>query len=134
MSLHVCVVFDQGCWVFIQYNLLKGCCEWILIQSWTQVIHYSLLGLTWHTRLRIGISHLFISRIVVHGRCYISHSFYFSVIFYFPVIFFAIVYWLIFCFLFFLSCLSIVFVVSIMVLLHHIIVYYINKLHYIRLL
>ena len=77
-----CVVFNQGCCVFIQYNLLQGCCEWILIQLWTQVIDYSLLGLARHTRLRIGISHLSISGIVVHGRCYISHCFYFSVIFY----------------------------------------------------
>ena len=76
-----CVVFNQGCCVFVQYNLLKGCCEWILIQPWTQVIDYSLPGLTWHTRLRIGISHLSISGIVVHGRCYFSHCFYFSVIF-----------------------------------------------------
>ena len=39
-------VFNQGCCIFIQYNLLKGCCEWILIQLWTQVIDYSLPGLT----------------------------------------------------------------------------------------
>ena len=26
-----CVVFNQGCCAFIQYNLLKGCCESILI-------------------------------------------------------------------------------------------------------
>ena len=82
-----CVVFNQGCCVFIQYNLLKGCCEWILIQPWTQVIDYSLPGLTWHIRLRISISHLSISGIVVHGRCYISHCFYFFVIFYFSIIF-----------------------------------------------
>ena len=73
----VCVVFNQRSCVFIQHNLLKGCCEWILIQPWTQVIDYSLLGLTRHTRLRIGISHLSIPGIVVHGRCYISHCFYF---------------------------------------------------------
>ena len=64
------VVFNQECCDFIQYSLLKGCCEWILIQPWTQVIDYSLPGLTWHTRLGIGISHLWISGIVVHGRCY----------------------------------------------------------------
>ena len=68
--------------VFIRYNLLKGCYEWSLIQPWTQVIDYSLPGLTWHTRLRFGISHLCISGIVVHGRCYISYCFYFSVIFF----------------------------------------------------
>ena len=71
----------QGCCVFIQYNLLKGSCEWILIQPWTQVIDYSLLGLTRHTRLRISISHLSMSEIVVHGRCYISHYFYFLLFF-----------------------------------------------------
>ena len=76
------VVFNQGCCVFIQYNLFKGCCEWILIQPWTQVTDYSLPELTWHTRLRIGISHLSMSGIVIHSRCYISHCFYFSVIFY----------------------------------------------------
>ena len=78
-----CVVFNQGCCVFIQYNLLKGCCEWILIQPWTQVIDYSLPRLTWHIRLRIGISHLFISGIVVHGSCYISHCCYFLFFCYF---------------------------------------------------
>ena len=65
-----CVVFSQGCCVFIQHNLLEGCCEWILMQPWTQVIDYLFPGLTWHIRLRIGIyhcSHLSIPRIVVHG-------------------------------------------------------------------
>ena len=97
LSLYVFVVFNQGCCVFIQYNLLKGCCEWILIKPWTQVIDYLLPGLTWHTRLRIGISHLSISGIVVHGRCYISHCFYFLLFFYF-----LIACWLIFvcCFCF----------------------------------
>ena len=77
-----CVVFNKRCCIFIQYNLLKDCCKWILIQPWTQVIDYSLPGLTWHTRLRIGISHLTISGIAIHGRCYIiSHCFYFSAIF-----------------------------------------------------
>ena len=81
LCLCVCVVFNLGCCVFIQYNLAKGCCERILIQLWNQVIDYSLPGLTWHTRLRIGISHLSISGIVVHGRCYISHCFYFLLFF-----------------------------------------------------
>ena len=76
-----CVVFNQGCCVFVQYNLFKCCWEWV--QPCSQVIDSSLPGLTWNTRLRIGISHLSISGIVVHGRCYISHYFYFSVIFHF---------------------------------------------------
>ena len=76
-----CVVFNQGCFAFIRYSLLKSCCEWILMQPWTQVIDFSLPGLTWHIRLRSGISHLSISGIMVHGRCYISHCFYFSIIF-----------------------------------------------------
>ena len=81
------VVFNLGCCVFIQWNLLKGCCEWILIQPWTQVIDYSLPWLTWPIRLRISISHLSNSGIVVHGRCYISYWFYlFIFIFYFSVI------------------------------------------------
>ena len=94
-----CIFFNQECCVFIQYNLLKGCCKWILIQPWTQVIDYSLPGLTWHTRLRIGISHLSISGIVVHGRCYISHCFYFSVLCYDCLL-------VDICFLFLFSCLS----------------------------
>ena len=69
----------------IQY---KGCYEWILTQPWTQVIDYLLPGLTWYIRLRIGISHLSICGIVVHGRCYISHCFYFSAIFSFSFIFY----------------------------------------------
>ena len=68
--------------VFIQYNLLKGCCEWILTQPRILVIDYSLTELTWHIRLWIGICHLSISRIVVHGKFLISPCFYFSVIFY----------------------------------------------------
>ena len=76
---------------FYHYNI-SGCGEilsynGLLIQPWTKVIDYSLPGLTWHTRWRIGISHLSISGIVAHGRCYISHCFYFSVFFYFSVIF-----------------------------------------------
>ena len=31
-------------------------------------------------QIEIGISHLPISGIVIHGRCCISHSFYFSVV------------------------------------------------------
>ena len=73
-----CVVFNQGCCVFIQYNLLNGCCKWIPMQPWTQVRDYSLPVLTCHIRLRIGISHVSISGILVHSKCYISHCFYFS--------------------------------------------------------
>ena len=91
-----CVVFNQGCCISIQYNLLKGCCEWILIQPWTQVTDYSLPGLTWHIRLRIGIFHLPISRMVVHGRCYISHCFYFSVILFFCSFLWLFVGWFLF--------------------------------------
>ena len=73
-----CIIFNYRSSAVIQYNLLKRCCEWILIQSWTQKIDYSLLLLTWHIRFRIGISNLSISGIMLHGRCYISHCFYFS--------------------------------------------------------
>ena len=145
----MCVVSHQGCCVFIQYSLVKGCCEWILIQPWTEVIDYSLLRLTRYTRLKIGMSHLSISGTVVHGRCYISHSFYFLLFFYFFT-----VCWLIFvsCFCFhvfqtvvwavknpyqtvyFFSDWSLNFIIFVMLLLHHIIVYYITKLHYSRLL
>ena len=55
----------NGCFVFIQYNLLNGYCESNLIQPWTQVIDYLFLGLTGFIRLRIGIFHLSISGIVV---------------------------------------------------------------------
>ena len=82
-----CVVFNQVCCVFIPYDLLKGCCEWILIKPKTQVIDYSLPGLTYHIRLRIDISHQSISGIVVHSRCFISYCFCFSVIFWFSDIF-----------------------------------------------
>ena len=51
------------------------------MQPWIQVIDYSLPGLTSHIILKIGISHVSISEIVVHGRCYTSHCFYFSAIF-----------------------------------------------------
>ena len=74
-----CVVFNLGCCVFTQYNLLVGYPGWILIQHRTQVRDYSLTGLTGNINLIIGISHLSISGIVVHGRCYIFHCFYFSV-------------------------------------------------------
>ena len=141
-----CVVFNQGCCVFIQYTLLKACCEWMLIQPWTQVMDYSLPGLTWHTRLRIDISQLSISGIVVHDRCYISHCFCFSVIFYD-----SLLVDLSFCCFVFLSSQesiltilrihvyfssdwSLNFIIFVMVLLHHIMVYYITKLHYSRLL
>ena len=80
--LCLCVVFNQGSCVFIQYNLLKGCCGWTLIQPWTKVIDYSLPWLTWHIRLRIGIFHLSSSGVVVLGRFYISDCFYFFVTFY----------------------------------------------------
>ena len=76
-----CVVFNQGCWIFIQYNLLEDCCEPILIQPQTQVIDCSLPGLTWRIKLRISIFHLSISGLMVRGRYHISHCFYFSVIF-----------------------------------------------------
>ena len=41
-----CIVFNQGCWVFIQYNLFEDWRKWILIQPWTQIVDYSLPGLT----------------------------------------------------------------------------------------
>ena len=87
--------FNQGCHIFIQSNLLMNCCEWILIQPWTEVIYYSLPGLTWHIRLKISISHLSISGIVVDVTCYISHCFYFFVTFmiiYFWCLFFVFVF------------------------------------------
>ena len=74
------VVFNQRCCVFIQCNLLKGSYECILKQTLSQAVDYSLPGLTWNIRLRIYISHLSISGIVVHGRCYVSHCFYFPII------------------------------------------------------
>ena len=67
---------NQECCVFIQYNLLKGCCKWTLMQPW---INCSLPGFTWHIRLRISISHLSIFGIVVHGRCCIYHCLFFSI-------------------------------------------------------
>ena len=79
-------------------------CEWILLQPWTQVIDYSLPGLTWYIRLRIGIFHLPISWIVVQGRCSISHCFYFSGFFYFSVTFYDFLL-VDFCFLLLFLCL-----------------------------
>ena len=79
-------------------------CEWILMQPWTQVIDYSLPGLTWYIRLRIGIFHLPISWIVVQGRCSISHGFYFSGFFYFSVTFYDFLL-VDFCFLLLFLCL-----------------------------
>ena len=49
----------------------------VLIQSWTQVIDYLLPGVTWLTRLRISMSHLSISGMIVRGRYYNSHCFFF---------------------------------------------------------
>ena len=132
--------FNQGCCVFIQYNLLKGCYEWILIELWTQVIDYSLLGLTWHARLRISISHL-----SIFGKCCASPCFYFLLF-----LTFLIFCWL-FMFLFFSdSSLSsqesiLTFLLFFWLILKpyqffnliiydSIIVYYITKLHYSRLL
>ena len=117
-----------------------------------QVTDCSLPVLTSHISLRIGISHLSISGIVAHGRCYISHCFYVSVIFYFSVIFYDCLL-VDFCFLSLFSCLltvvwatenpflsfyffsdwSLNFVIIIMVELNYIIAYYITKLHYSRL-
>ena len=39
-------------------------------------MYYSLLCLTLHIKAGINISHLSISGIVAHGRCYISHCFF----------------------------------------------------------
>ena len=85
-----CVAFNRWCCSFIQYNLLKGCCKWILIQHWIQVLEYSLPGLTWDIRLRIRISHLSIFGIVVHGRSYVSHCFYFLFFCFFWGVFFSV--------------------------------------------
>ena len=48
----------------------------MLIQPWIKVMYYSLLCLTLHIKAGINISHLSISGIVAHGRCYISHCFF----------------------------------------------------------
>ena len=69
-------VFNQGCYVFIKYNLLEGYCKLIPIQLSTKVLDYSLPKLTWHIRLRISIFHPSIFVIVVHGTCYISYCCY----------------------------------------------------------
>ena len=73
--------FVSLCCVVIHDNLLEGSCKGIPIQPWTHVIDYSLLGLTWYIRLRIAISYLSISGIVVHGRCYSCHCFFFLLFF-----------------------------------------------------
>ena len=98
-------------------------------------------------------SHLSISGIVVHGRCYICHYFYFSVTFFFFAIFYDCLL-IDICFLFLFSCLldsslssqesiltcllSFWLILELyhfhMVLLHHIIVCYITKFYYSRLL
>ena len=134
-----CAFFNQGCCVFIQYNLLEGCCKCILIQLWTPLIEYSLPGLWWHIKLSIGISHLSISRIVVLGIYYISHCFCFSG---FSMIF----WWLIVAFIFMSLDSSsqkltptFLFPYWLIIKLHHyyygsITLYYITKLHYSRLL
>ena len=88
-----CVVFNQKCSKFTQYNLFEGCCKWILRQLWIQVTDYSLSGLTWHIRLRTVISHLSVSRIVDFGRVIFPIAFIF-------LLFFMIVCWLIFVFWF----------------------------------
>ena len=67
------------------------------------MIDYSLLGLARHTRLRIGISHLSISGIVVHGRCYISHCFYFLLLFDCLLVDICIAFVILFLFLFYFS-------------------------------
>ena len=54
----------------------------MLIQPWIKVMYCSLLWLTLHIRAGISISHLSITRIVSHGRCYISHCFVFFVCFF----------------------------------------------------
>ena len=59
------------------------------MQHWTKVKHYSLPGLAWYIKLRVGISHVSISGIsnlstyviMVHGRGYIFHCFHFLLFF-----------------------------------------------------
>ena len=65
-SIWVClVILNQGCCSIGQYNL----CSLMLM--------YCLLPwLTLHIRARITISHLTITGIVAHGKCYISHCFF----------------------------------------------------------
>ena len=95
-----CVVFKQGSCVFIQYNLFKDSCEWILIQPWTQVIDYSLPALTWNTRLMIGtLIYLFLGYWSTVGVIF-AITFTFLLFFSF-LLFFMIVCWLIFAFCFY---------------------------------
>ena len=136
----------------LRFYLLKGCYEWILTRPWIQAIGYSLSGLPWHIRLRIGIFHLSISEIVVHGRCVFRIPFVFMLLFSVFVIFlWFFVGWPLFLFLFsclvtkvwetknplypvyFLSDWSFNFIIFVMVELNYIILYYITKLHYSRL-
>ena len=104
--------------------------------------NYSLPGLICHIRLRIGISHLSISGIVVHGSLYTSHCFDFSVIFYDCLLVDLS------CLILFSCLLTVVWAtknafwpvywlsnrllnsIIIINLLHYIIVYHITKLHY----
>ena len=83
LALYILLFLTRDVRFFIKYSSLEGHCKWILIQPLTQVLAYSLSRLKWFFRLRIGLSHLSISGIVVyvtwHGSCYISHCFYFSV-------------------------------------------------------
>ena len=72
----------------------------VLIQWWTQVIDYLLPRLTRLTRLRISMSHLSISGMIVRGRYYNSHCFFFCYFLW------LLVGWSFFLFLF--SCLLIV--------------------------
>ena len=77
VTLSECVMlfFNQGFCISVQNNLIEGCSERILIQTWAQVMDSSLPGLTWYIRLRVGTSHLSIPGIVVCDMCYISHCF-----------------------------------------------------------
>ena len=132
----------------LRFYLLKGCYEWILTRPWIQAIGYSLSGLPWHIRLRIGIFHLSISEIVVHGRCVFRIPFVFMLRFSF-LLFFYDFFLVDLCFLFLFSCLvTKVWATCLLSLwlinqlyyycygwvkLYYIILYYITKLHYSRL-
>ena len=136
----------------LRFYLLKGCYEWILTRPWIQAIDYLLSGLPWHIRLRIGIFHLSISEIVVHGRCIFRIPFVFMLRFSFLLFFYDCLL-VDLCFLFLFSCLvtkvwatknplypvyflydwSFNFIIIVMVELNYIILYYITKLHYSRL-
>ena len=71
----VMLFFNQACCVSVQYRILEGCCERILI-PWTQAMDHSLPDLSWlttlGTRLGISIYYLSITGIVVRDRCFIS--------------------------------------------------------------